>query len=73
MAAYGFMQGAWPLGLVAIVWATGTFRRWQAAKTHTAPAMKSTRHLTDAPPALTKTESRFSRLFGPMHSNHDMQ
>jgi len=73
MAAYGFMQGAWPLGLVAIVWAAGTFRRWQAAKTPAAQAMKPRRHLTNAPPALTKTESRFSRLFGPMYSNHDMQ
>jgi len=72
MAAYGFMQGAWPLGLVAIVWAAGTFRRWRAAKTPAAQAMKPTRHLTNASLALTKTESRLSRLFGPMRSNHDM-
>ncbi len=27
-SAYGFLQGAWPFGVVEIVWATVAFRRW---------------------------------------------
>ena len=30
-SAYGFLQGAWPFGLVEIVWAAIAFRRWQLA------------------------------------------
>ena len=30
-SAYGFLQGAWPFGLVEIVWAAIALRRWQAA------------------------------------------
>jgi hypothetical protein len=26
---YGFLQGAWPFGLVEAVWACIAFRRWQ--------------------------------------------
>ncbi len=27
-SAYGFLQGAWPFGVVEIVWAIVSFRRW---------------------------------------------
>jgi hypothetical protein len=27
-SAYGFLQGAWPFGLVEAVWAIVAFRRW---------------------------------------------
>ena len=27
-SAYGFMQGAWPFGLVEAVWSVVAFRRW---------------------------------------------
>jgi hypothetical protein len=27
-SAYGFLQGAWPFGVVEIVWAVVAFRRW---------------------------------------------
>ena len=30
-SAYGFLQGAWPFGLVEIVWAGIAVRRWQTA------------------------------------------
>jgi hypothetical protein len=30
-SAYGFLQGAWPFGLVEIVWAAVAFRRWMQA------------------------------------------
>jgi hypothetical protein len=32
-AVYGFLQGAWPFGVVETIWAGVAFRRWmQAAK-----------------------------------------
>jgi hypothetical protein len=32
-SAYGFMQGAWPFGLVEAVWAGVAARRWKRART----------------------------------------
>lgn len=29
-SAYGFLQGAWPFGLVEAVWAAIALRRWRA-------------------------------------------
>ncbi len=29
---YGFLQGAWPFGLVEAVWTVIALRRWQAAR-----------------------------------------
>lgn len=31
-SAYGFLQGAWPFGLVEAVWAAVALRRWLAAR-----------------------------------------
>lgn len=28
-SAYGFLQGAWPFGLVEAVWAAVAFRKWR--------------------------------------------
>lgn len=28
-SAYGFMQGAWPFGVVELVWSVIALRRWQ--------------------------------------------
>ena len=28
---YGFLQGAWPFGLVEAIWAVVALRRWQSA------------------------------------------
>jgi hypothetical protein len=30
-SVYGFLQGAWPFGLVEIVWALVALRRWRSA------------------------------------------
>ena len=30
-SAYGFLQGAWPFGLVEFVWALVALRRWRIA------------------------------------------
>ena len=32
-SAYGFLQGAWPFGLVEAVWALVALRRWQTTRT----------------------------------------
>jgi hypothetical protein len=32
-SAYGFMQGAWPFGLVEAVWSVVALRRWIASRT----------------------------------------
>ena len=29
-SAYGFLQGAWPFGIVEAIWAVVAARRWQA-------------------------------------------
>jgi hypothetical protein len=31
-SVYGFLQGAWPFGLVEAIWSLVALRRWQAAK-----------------------------------------
>jgi hypothetical protein len=31
-SAYGFLQGAWPFGLVAAVWSIVAIRRWIAVR-----------------------------------------
>ena len=31
-SAYGFLQGAWPFGVVEAIWAGVALRRWQRAK-----------------------------------------
>ena len=31
-SAYGFLQGAWPFGLVEAVWAAVALRRWQVRR-----------------------------------------
>lgn len=33
-SAYGFLQGAWPFGIVEAVWAGVALRRWQRRKPH---------------------------------------
>ena len=30
---YGFLQGAWPFGIIEAVWAVVALRRWQARRT----------------------------------------
>jgi len=31
-SSYGFMQGAWPFGLVEAIWAVVALRRWRVAR-----------------------------------------
>ena len=32
---YGFLQGAWPFGVVEVVWSIVALRRWRLARTNT--------------------------------------
>jgi len=32
-SAYGFLQGAWPFGVVELVWSVIALRRWQVRRT----------------------------------------
>jgi len=32
-SAYGFLQGAWPFGVVEAIWALVALRRWMQART----------------------------------------
>ncbi len=34
-AAYGFLQGAWPFGMVEAIWSLVALRRWQVARLNT--------------------------------------
>ena len=35
-SVYGFLQGAWPFGLVEAIWAVVALRRWMARQRRTA-------------------------------------
>jgi hypothetical protein len=34
-SSYGFLQGAWPFGMVEVVWSVVALRRWQQARQQT--------------------------------------
>lgn len=36
-SAYGFLQGAWPFGVVELIWAGVAARRWQQKRVDPAP------------------------------------
>jgi hypothetical protein len=58
LAVYGFLQGAWPIGIVAMVWSAAALRRWQQWK-HIARAGNKNRRA-----------SRFSGNLGHSESIH---
>jgi len=33
-SVYGFLQGAWPFGVVELVWSGVALRRWQRRRAH---------------------------------------
>ena len=35
-SVYGFLQGAWPFGLVELVWSVVAFRRWRRLRRRSA-------------------------------------
>jgi hypothetical protein len=41
-SAYGFLQGAWPFGIVEAVWSVVALRRWWKLRDNSAPAASLT-------------------------------
>ena len=39
-SVYGFLQGAWPFGLVEAIWAIVALRRWHHANTAKSPRFR---------------------------------
>jgi uncharacterized protein YhaN len=69
-AVYGFVQGAWPLGIAQLVWAVAAVRRWRAAIQRRSRQVQRRRAAVRRSKAEQKTlettlESRLSRMFGP--------
>jgi hypothetical protein len=38
-SVYGFLQGAWPFGIVEAIWAIVALRRWRLRRSHQPPVM----------------------------------
>jgi hypothetical protein len=43
---YGFLQGAWPFGVVEAIWTIVALRRWQLSRTGATSARPSRRRPT---------------------------
>lgn len=39
-SVYGFLQGAWPFGLVELIWSVVAFRRWRRERRRSAEGYK---------------------------------
>ncbi len=63
MAIYGFLQGAWALGIIACLWAISTFHRWHHQTLVHKPITRGLRLLAESRPRLWDSESRISRMF----------
>ena len=64
-AAYGFLQGSWPLGIAAIAWAMSAVVKWRTAgRRKPAPRFEKVARV-DAREREVLMESRLSRMFGP--------
>jgi hypothetical protein len=75
MAVYAVLQGAWPLGMIQMVWAVAAFRRWSRQIRDVKPARRDSAGASlfwpisskgPAPHLKIDTESRMSRMFGPL-------
>ena len=59
-SVYGFLQGAWPLGIVEMLWAGSSLHRW-----HTLGREQNfIRRNQNTFPVKTESESRIGRIFG---------
>jgi hypothetical protein len=64
-AAYGFLQGAWPLGIAALAWAVAAFWKWWTARQRHRTSAGRRHAAIDEREREMLLESRLSRLFGP--------
>jgi hypothetical protein len=65
-AVYGFLQSAWPLGIIQMVWAAMTFRQALRRRNNRTVTLQLRAPFIAATPTVYRSESRISRLFGPM-------
>jgi hypothetical protein len=63
-AVYGFMQGAWPLGIIQALWSMVTFRQALAHRSGLRPRQR--RAVVARSERLVVSETRLRRMFGPM-------
>ena len=66
-AVYGFLEGAWPLGMIQSVWSVSIFRRWRSQR-HFRLGKRTRQTVSLPPPGDLRLESRISRMFGSMSS-----
>jgi hypothetical protein len=65
-AVYGFLQGAWPLGIIQTAWSAKTLLQlFKPGKNRTANCQPH-RETTEAIAPPCEEGSRISRMFGPM-------
>jgi hypothetical protein len=64
MAIYGFMQGAWPLGILESVWSVSAFQQWRRKKVLRGQTGKFFWLTRESRRSTWHTESRISRMFG---------
>jgi len=62
LATYGFLQGAWPLGIVATVWSASAFWRWHQKKELANPINEIRRRIIFSQVHL-KSDSPIGRTF----------
>ena len=58
-SVYGFLQGAWPFGLVEAVWSVVAIRRWATAR-----ARQAATNATNNAAATTPTMSQPPNVYG---------
>jgi hypothetical protein len=69
MSLYGFLDGAWPLGITESVWSIATLRRWIEERRIVGPKAHPAPPKLIGDPEAWAPESRISRMFGPMSSD----
>jgi hypothetical protein len=65
-ALYGFLQGAWPLGLLQATWSAIALRRSFTPRSNRTVSRQTLCEVTEAMSSPLESESRISRMFGPM-------
>jgi membrane-anchored protein YejM (alkaline phosphatase superfamily) len=65
MSIYGFLQGAWPLGIILCVWSAAAFRQWYEGKEVLPLSKPMTGRAAQSKVGTIDFESRINRMFGP--------
>lgn len=63
-AAYGFALGAWPLGIVQVIWAGASLRRWQLRWRAARARRPASRRRRAAGATTPEAAERLTQLFG---------